>query len=202
MKKYLMLFFVLNTYWSFSQKIKSVGFDIGSNISPLLSGFQGFSGSILMQVSDSTNKNKTVEYIVGFASFDKTKKDLFQGNKGFFLAIGKVNKKNFGWHGIISIYEVHNVLNSFDYDFNVAYQNDFGKEGLISIGADFFYEVPIKLSEKVQTNLRMSLSASIGAKTGSAEYTFYAPGLNQLTPRIILPNFGFGLSMPLLLNLK
>jgi hypothetical protein len=202
MKRYLILFFLLNTYWSFSQKIKSVGLDIGSNISPILSGFQGFSGSILMQVSDSTDKSKTVEYTVGFASFNKTKKDLFQGNKGFFVAIGKVGKKNFGWHGIISIYEVHNILNLYDYDFDIAYQNDFGKEGLLSVGADFFYEVPIKFSEKVQTNLRMSLSASIGAKTGNAEYTFYAPGLNQLTPRIILPNFGFGISMPLFVNLK
>ena len=202
MKKYLILFLLLNTYTSFSQKTKAIGFDIGSNISPLLSGFQGFSGSILMQVSDSTNKNKTIEYIIGFASFDKTKKSLFQGNKGFFVAIGKVNKKNLGWHGIFSVYEVHNILQSFDYDFNTAYQNDFKKEQLVSIGADLFYEVPIKISKKVHSNLRVSLSASIGTKTSSAEYTFYAPGLNQLTPKIWLPSFGFGISMPLLLNLK
>lgn len=204
MKKYFLIFFLsLSFYASFSQKIKAVGLDFGSNISPLLSGFQGFSGNVLIQVADTIHKTKIMEYIVGFASFDKTKKSLFQGNKGFFVAIGKVNnKKNFGWHGILSIYQVHNILDDFDYDFNVAYQTDFGKEQLISIGADFFYEVPIKLSEKVHTNLRLCLSASIGAKTGSAEYTFYAPGLNQLTPRIIFPTFGFGLSVPIFLNLK
>ena len=209
MKKYLLLLFLILSYSSFSQKIKAIGIDVGTNICPLITRFQGFTGSLAIQVSDSTNN--TIEYTVGYSSFTRPKNKIFsptlqgnfeQDNKGFYFSVGKTNKKNFGWHSILSIYQIQNTLFLLDNDFNTVYKNEFEKELLIAIGADIFYEVPIKFNKKIQNNVRMCLSASIGTTTKTAAVVLYAPGFNLLTPRIILPTFGFGLSIPIFLNLK
>ena len=201
MKKYLFVFLLFNSYLSFSQKIKAIGLDVGSNIFPAVLGFKGFSGSILIQVDDSSNKSKIMEYIIGYASYNLNSNGLLQKNEGFFVAIGK-SKKNFGLHGIFAVSGLQNTLYSIDPDFNVPYSYQFETEGIIAVGADIFYELPIKLSDKVKINPRIELSVSIGNKPQTSKKVYYLPGFNLQADRFFVPTFGFGLSIPVLLNLK
>ena len=201
MKKYLFVFLLFNPYLLFSQKIKVVGLDAGSNIFPTVLGFKGFSGSILMQVDDSFNKSKTMEYIIWYTSYNLNNSGLLHKNEGFFVAMGK-SKNNFGWHGIFSVSGLQNTLYSIDQDFNVPYSYQFETEGIVAVGADIFYELPIKLSDKVKINPRIYLSVSISNKPQTSEKVYYLPGFNLQADRFFLPTFGFGLSVPVFLNLK
>ena len=209
MKKHILILLMILPFFSFSQRLKSVGVDAGHIIFPLILGFKGYAGGVIVQVLDSTNKN--TEYIIGYSSFERFDNkikgtslvgDFTQKSRGFYAGMGRVYKNNYGWHGLVSIYQVQNTLFLLDNDFNQSYQYEFGEEQLISIGGDFFYELPIKFSRKIQTNIRLCISASIGTTTKNAERVLYSPGFNIQSPRIILPTFGFGLSIPVFLNLK
>ena len=209
MKKHILILLMILPFFSFSQRLKSVGVDAGHTIFPLILGFKGYAGGVIVQVLDSTNKN--TEYIIGYSSFERFDNkikgtslvgDFTQKSRGFYAGMGRVYKNNYGWHGLVSIYQVQNTLFLLDNDFNQSYQYEFGEEQLISIGGDFFYELPIKFSRKIQTNIRLCISASIGTTTKNAERVLYSPGFNIQSPRVILPTFGFGLSVPIFLNLK
>lgn len=212
MKNYLLLVaLMIFSNMLFSQKISSVGFDLGNNILPLVTRYQGFTGSVYLQTHNSMRNN--FEYILGYAclerpdNYARVSGNLSSGrfnqkSQGLYIAAGKVYERNFGWHGIISVFESKNTVIIRDDSFNANQEFTFPSENMIAIGGDFFYGVPIKFSNKIRTSIRMSISMSVGTTTQNADMILYKPGFNQQTPKIFLPTFGFGLSMPLFLNLK
>lgn len=197
---------------SFAQKITSIGFDLGGNILPLVTRYQGFTGSIYLQAANN-NRNR-FEYILGYTFLERPNNKAFvsgnsiglgrfnQRSEGLYFAVGKVYERNFGWHGIISIFELNNTVIIRDDIFNANQEFTFPSENMVVIGGDFFYGVPIKFSNQIRTSIRMSISMSIGTTTQNADMILYKPGFNQQSPKIFLPTFGFGLSIPLFLNLK
>ena len=213
MKNYLLLVtLVIYSNRLFSQKISSIGIDFGNNILPLVTHYQGFTGSIYFQTHNNIRNN--FEYILGYASLERHNNyaeisgkfvpsgRFTQKSQGLYIAAGKVYERNFGWHGIISVFELNNTVIIRDDTFNANQVFTFPSESMVSIGGDFFYGVPIKFSNQVRTSVRMSISMSIGTTTQNADMILYKPGFNQQTPKIFLSTFGFGLSMPVFMNLK
>ena len=212
MKKIYILLFSLFSFSISAQKIKAIGIDLGGNIFPLITKYQGFTSGIVIQ--GLSNQGKQWEYIIGYANLQRPNNKMGGGgnssidgkftqkSEGFYGSIGQKFKKNWGWHGTLSVYNLTTNLFITDYDFNTSYQYNFPSESVISAGGDFFLEIPTKISDKVDANIRFSISLSIGTGTTNANQVLYAPGLNQLTPKIWLPSFGFGISIPLMLNLN
>jgi hypothetical protein len=208
------LYILLFSVFSFSvsaQKIKAIGIDLGGNIFPLLTKYQGFTGGIVIHSSE--NGGKQWEYVIGYANLERPNNKMggsnfsidgrfTQKSEGFYGSIGSKFSKDWGWHGTLSVYNLTTNLFITDYDFNTSYQYTFPTESLVSAGGDIFLEIPTKISDKVDTNIRFSISLSIGTGTKNADQVLYAPGLNQLTPKIWLPALGFGISVPFLLRLN
>ncbi len=208
------LYILLLSLFSFSvsaQKIKAIGIDLGGNVFPLLTKYQGFTSGIVIQ--SLSNQGRQWEYMIGYANLQRPNNKMGGGNfsidgrftqksEGFYGSIGSKFGKNWGWHGILSIYNLTTNLFITDYDFNTSYQYTFPSESLVAAGGDIFLEIPTKISDKVEANVRFCISFSVGMNTKNADQVLYAPGLNQLTPKIWLPSFGFGLSMPVFVNLK
>ena len=208
------LFILLLSLFSFSisaQKIKAIGIDLGGNIFPLLSKYQGFTGGIIMQSLSSGGKKW--EYVIGYANLQRPNNRMNTSNfsldgrftqksEGFYGSVGQKFNKNWGWHGTLSVYNLTTNLFIKDFDFDTSYQYTFPSESLVSAGGDIFLEIPTKITEKLNANIRISVSFSIGMPTKNADQVLYAPGLNQLTPRIGLPVLGFGISVPFMLDLK
>lgn len=212
MKTYLFLFLlIISSNTLFSQKISSIGIDFGNNILPLVTRYQGFTGGIVIQTPNNYKNN--FEYIIGYTCFERPNNHatisgnvyagkFTQKSQGGYFAFGKAYEENFGWHGILSIYNLNNTVIIDDNNFNAQQTFAFPNETMVAVGGDFFYGFPIKFSNKIRTSMRMSISMSIGTTTQNADMILYKPGFNQQTPKIFLPTFGFGLSMPLFLNLK
>ncbi|MDZ7899506.1 MAG: hypothetical protein U5N85_15965 [Arcicella sp.] len=209
MKKHLLsVALMIFSSISFAQKITSIGFDLGGNILPLVTRYQGFTGSIYLQTANN-NRNR-FEYILGYTFLERPNNKAFvsgnsiglgrfnQRSEGLYFAVGKVYERNFGWHGIVSVFELNNTVIIRDDTFNANQVFTFQPENMVSIGGDFFYGVPIKFSNKVRTNLRMSISVAVGTRTKNAEMILYKPGFNQMA----FSTVGFGLSMPVFMNLK
>lgn len=208
------LYIILLSLFTFSvsaQKIKAIGIDLGGNIFPLLTKYQGFTGGIVIQSLSS--KGKTWEYVIGYANLQRPNNKINGGDfsldgrftqksEGFYGSAGQKFSKNWGWHGTLSIYNLTTNLFVKDYDFDISYQYTFPTESLVAAGGDIFLEIPTKVSDKMDANIRFSISFSIGSGTKNADQVLYAPGLNQLTPKIWLPSFGFGISIPFMLNLN
>lgn len=202
---------MLYSYSISAQKIKAVGIDLGGNIFPLLTKYQGFTSGIVIQ--GLGDQGKQWEYVIGYANLQRPNNKMGASNssidglftqksEGFYGSVGSKFNKNWGWHGTLSVYSLRTDLFIKDYDFNTSYQYTFPSESLVSAGGDIFLEIPTKISEKVNMNIRISVSFSIGTTTKNADQVLYAPGLNQLTPRIGLPVLGFGISAPFMLNLN
>jgi hypothetical protein len=211
MKNFSILILLLYSFSMSAQKIKAIGFDLGGNIFPLLTKYQGFTGGIIIQ--NFGNKGKNWEYVIGYTNLQRPNNKMggsnfsidgrfTQKSEGFYGSVGQKFSRNWGWHGTLSIYNLRTDLFIKDYDFDTSYQYTFPSESLVSAGGDIFLEIPTKTSEKVDANTRISISFSIGMSTKNADQVLYAPGLNQLTPRIGLPVLGFGIYVPLMLNLK
>ena len=211
MKKLSILFLTVYSFSLPAQKIKAVGIDLGGNIFPLLTKYQGFTGGIVIQ--SLSNEGRQWEYIIGYTNLQRPNNKMGGGSfsidgrftqksEGFYGSVGSKLNKNWGWHGTLSIYNLRTDLFITDYDFNTSYQYTFPSESLVAAGGDIFLEVPTKVSDKVDANIRFSISFSIGMATKNADQVLYAPGLNQLTPRIGLPSLGFGISIPFMLNLN
>jgi hypothetical protein len=209
MKNYLLLLVLFAfSNVTFAQKVTSIGFDLGGNILPLATRYQGFTGGIYLQ--SANNNRNSFEYILGYTSLERPNNyaevsgnfarsgRLNQKSEGLYFAVGKVYERNFGWHGIISIFELNNTVIIRDDAFNANQVFMFPTENMVSVGGDFFYAVPIKFSDKVRTSIRMLISMTVGTKTKNAEMILYKPGFNQLA----FSTVGFGLSMPLFVNLK
>ena len=207
------LYILLLSLFSFSvsaQKIKAVGIDLGGNIFPLLTKYQGFTGGIVIQSLDKTGKQW--EYVIGYANLQRPNNRMGSGgmidgrftqkSEGFYGSVGSKFSKNWGWHGTLSVYNLTTNLYLNDFDFNTSYQYTFPSESMVAAGGDIFLEIPTKVSDKLDANIRFSVSLSIGTGTKNSEQVLYAPGLNQLTPKIWLPSFGFGISIPVMLNLN
>lgn len=214
MKNYLsvsVLFLMLSTKALFSQKISSIGIDLGNNILPLITHYQGFTGGIIFQMPNNFRNN--YEYIIGYTYLERPNNlanvsgnwglgKFTQKSEGVYFAFGKAYEHNFGWHGILSVFNLKNTVNIDDNNFNGIQTHKFPDETMASIGVDFFYGIPIKFSNHIRTNIRLSISMSIGTETKNAELILYKPGLYQQSPKIFLPTFGFGLSVPIFLNCK
>jgi hypothetical protein len=210
MKHLYILLLSLLTFSISAQKIKAVGIDLGGNIFPLLTKYQGFTGGIIVQSSDKAGKQW--EYVIGYANLQRPNNRMGSGgiidgrftqkSEGFYGSVGSKFSKNWGWHGTLSVYDLTTNLYLNDFDFNTSYQYTFPSESMVAAGGDIFLEIPTKVSDKLDANIRFSLSLSIGTGTKNAEQVLYAPGLNQLTPKIWLPSFGFGISIPVMLNLN
>ena len=194
-----------------AQKIKAIGIDLGGNIFPLLTKYQGFTGGII--VHSLGNEGRQWEYVIGYANLQRPNNKMggsnfsidgrfTQKSEGFYGSVGQNFRRNWGWHGTLSAYNLRTDLFIKDYDFDTSYQYTFPSESLVSAGGDIFLEIPTKISEKMDANIRISISFSIGMSTKNADQVLYAPGLNQLTPRIGLPSFGFGISIPFMLNIN
>jgi hypothetical protein len=209
MKKYLLLL-VLITFssLSFAQKITSIGLDLGSNILPLVTRYQGFTGGVYLQTAN--NNRNSFEYILGYTSLERPNNyaevsgnfvrsgRLNQKSEGLYFAVGKAYNRNFGWHGIVSVFELGNTVFIRDDAFNANQVYMFPSERMVSVGGDFFYAIPIRFSDKVRTSIRMSISLAVGTKTKNADVILYKPGFNQ----VALSTVGFGISMPVFFNLK
>jgi hypothetical protein len=211
MKNLYTLLLLLLSFSVSSQKIKAIGIDLGGNIFPLLTKYQGFTSAII--VKSINNEGKQWEYVIGYANLQRPNNKMggsnfsidgkfTQKSEGFYGSVGSKFSKNWGWHGILSIYDLTTNLFVTDYDFNAPYQYTFPSESLVAAGGDIFLEVPAKISDKLEANIRFSISFSIGMNTKNADQILYAPGLNQLTPKMWLPTLGFGISMPVFFNLK
>jgi hypothetical protein len=196
-KQLLIIVFLSLSHLAVSQKTNAIGIDFGNNIFPLLNGSRGFAANLILQVPDSAQKN-TIEYVIGISSFDRAHKSVFQKNRGFCVGMGKVIKKNSGWHIIVSVDEVQNTFVSVDTQFNKPYEYDLGKEIVVAVGGEFFCYLPIKLSNRFHTSVRLGASLAIGTNTKNAESVFYRTGLGIRTGGVV--NFGFGLSVPLFLS--
>lgn len=207
------LYTLLLLIFSFSisaQKIKAVGIDLGGNIFPLLTKYQGITGGIIIQSLDKTGKQW--EYVIGYANLQRPNNRMGSGgmidgrftqkSEGFYGSVGSKFSKNWGWHGTLSVYNLTTNLYLNDFDFNTSYQYTFPSESMVAAGGDIFLEIPTKVSDKLDANIRFSVSLSIGTGTKNSEQVLYAPGLYQLTPKIGLPSFGFGISIPVMLNLN
>jgi hypothetical protein len=207
------LYTLLLLIFSFSisaQKIKAVGIDLGGNIFPLLTKYQGITGGIIIQSLDKTGKQW--EYVIGYANLQRPNNRMGSGgmidgrftqkSEGFYGSVGSKFSKNWGWHGTLSVYNLTTNLYLNDFDFNTSYQYTFPSESMVAMGGDIFLEIPTKVSDKLEANIRFSVSLSIGTGTKNSEQVLYAPGLYQLTPKIGLPSFGFGISIPVMLNLN
>jgi hypothetical protein len=210
MKKYLLsTILMIFTNLSFAQKIVSVGLDLGGNILPLVTRYQGFTGGIYLQTANNNSRN-SFEYILGYTSLERPDNyakvsgnftrsgRLNQKSEGLYLAVGKVYDRSFGWHGIVSLFELNNTVIIRDDAFNANQIFTFPTERMVSVGGDFFYEIPIQFSKKVRTSLRMSISITVGTNTKNADIILYKPGFNQMA----FSTVGFGLSMPVFFNLK
>ena len=211
MKRLLILLLLLFSFSVSAQKIKAIGIDLGGNIFPLLTKYQGFTGGIIMQSLGSGGKKW--EYVIGYANLQRPNNKMNTSNfsldgrftqksEGFYGSVGSKFSKNWGWHGTLSVYNLTTNLFIKDYDFDTSYQYTFPSESVVSAGGDIFLEIPTKVTEKVDANIRFSISFSIGTGTKNADQVLYAPGLNQLTPKIWLPSFGFGISIPFMLKLN
>ena len=207
------LYILLLSLFSFSvsaQKIKAVGIDFGGNVLPLLTKYQGITGGIVIQSLNKTGKQW--EYVIGYANLQRPNNRMGSGgmidgrftqkSEGFYGSVGSKFSKNWGWHGTLSVYNLTTNLYLNDFDFNTSYQYTFPSESMVAAGGDIFLEIPTKVSDKLDANIRFSVSLSIGTGTKNSEQVLYAPGLNQLTPKIWLPSFGFGISIPVMLNLN
>jgi hypothetical protein len=210
MKKYLLLLvLIIFSNLSFAQKVTSIGFDLGGNILPLATRYQGFTGGIYLQTANNNSRN-SFEYVLGYTSLERPNNyakvsgnfvasgRLNQKSEGLYFAAGKVYDRNFGWHGIVSIFELNNTVVIRDDAFNANQVFTFPNERMVSVGGDFFYGIPIKFSNKVRTSLRMSISLTVGTKTKNADMILYKPGFNQMA----FSTIGFGISMPVFFNLK
>lgn len=210
MKHLYILLLSLLTFSISAQKIKAVGIDLGGNVFPLLTKYQGFTGGIIIQSLDKTGKQW--EYVIGYANLQRPNNRMGSGgiidgrftqkSEGFYGSVGSKFSKNWGWHGTLSVYNLTTNLYLNDFDFNTSYQYTFPSESLVAAGGDIFLEIPTEVSDRVDANIRFSICFSIGTATKNADQVLYAPGLNQLTPKIWLPSFGFGISIPVMLNLK
>jgi len=206
------LYILILSLFSFSisaQKIKAIGVDLGGNILPLLTKYQGFTGGVVIRSLDKLDKQR--EYIIGYASLQRPNNRMSAGggldgrftqqSEGFYGSIGQNFSKNWGWHGTLSVYNLTTTLFLKDNDFDVPYQYELPKESLVSAGGDIFLNIPAKITENLSSDIRLSVSFSIGLGTKNSEQVLYAPGFNQLTPKIWVPTFGFGISIPFMLNL-
>jgi hypothetical protein len=209
MKNYLLLvvLFAFSNV-TFAQKVTSVGLDLGGNILPLATRYQGFTGGFYLQTAN--NNRNSFEYIVGYTSLERPNNyakvsrtfsnsgRLNQKSEGLYFAVGKAYDRNFGWHGIVSVFELNNTVIIRDDAFDANQVYTFPSERMVSVGGDFFYGIPIKFSDKVRTSIRMSISITVGTKTKNAEMILYKPGFNQMA----FSTIGFGCSMPIFFNLK
>lgn len=211
MKKCFTTILLILSFSISAQKFKAIGIDLGGNIFPLLTKYQGFTGGLVFQRLD--NEGKQWEYAIGYANLQRPDNKMGTSNlsldgrftqksEGFYGSAGSKFNKNWGWHGILSVYTLTTNLFITDYDFNTSYQYSFPSEALVAAGGDIFLEIPTKVSDRIDANIRISISLSIGTNTKNANQILYAPGLNQLTQKLWVPAFGFGISAPFMLNLN
>ena len=211
MKKLLTIFLLMLSFSISAQKIKAIGIDLGGNVFPLLTKYQGFTGGVI--IKSLGNEGKQWEYTIGYTNLQRPNNRMGTSNffldgkftqksEGFYGSVGSKFNKNWGWHGIVSVYNLTTNLFITDHDFNTSYQYTFPSETLVAAGGDIFLEIPTKISDKMDANIRISISLSVGTDTKNADQILYAPGLNQLAHKIWVPVFGFGISVPLMLNLK
>lgn len=207
MKKLLIFSLCLSFFSISGQRIKSIGIDLGDNIVPLLIGYEGFTGGILMK---SSNKNeKIVEYKLGYASFQRNNSKIqsnslggtfMQKSEGFYLSIGKNVNKYFGWHVTASIFNLGTTAFVKDTDFDTIYQYDFLTEPIFATGGDLFYEFPVKITSRFHTNIRLVVSASVSSSPKNAPSPSFRPGFFPPPPNFLM--FGAGLSIPFFFDLQ
>ncbi len=207
MKKLLISLLCLSYFGISGQRIKSIGIDLGDNIVPLLMGYEGFTGGVLMK---ATNKNeKIVEYKLGYASFQKNNTKIQnssisgtfrQNSEGFYLSIGKNVNKNFGWHVTATVFNLGTTAFVKDTDFDTIYQYDFPTEPIFATGGDLFYQFPVKLTSRFHTNIRIVVSASISSSPKNAPSPSFRPGFFPPPPKSLM--FGAGLSVPFFFDLQ
>ncbi len=207
MKKLLIFSLCLSFFSISGQRIKSIGIDLGDNIVPLLMGYEGFTGSVLMKAA---NKNdKIVEYKLGYASLRRDNIKIqgssisgtfMQKSEGFYLSIGKNVNKNFGWHVTASVFNLGTTAFVKDTDFDVIYQYGFPTEPIFATGGDLFYEFPIKITSRCHTNIRLVVSASISSSPKNAPSPSFRPGFFPPPPNFLM--FGGGLSIPFFFDLQ
>lgn len=205
---YLLLCLCMLEFTTVAQGNDAIGIDVSGNI-PTVFGFKGVNLGLIYQ--REINPNKFFEYGIGFANYGLPSQPVqsynLQGkqaqmSKGLYVSFGK-KRRNDGWQLVVSYFDVTNTLNLMDNDFNVPYTYTFPKEKMLYLGGSVFFDYPIRINDRIRSNIRLIYSMSVGNNPlRHGKYVLYTPGFGIVMPPIKNITFGVGVTVPLFIKLK